>query len=82
MRVKRDICDHKAYGAVRVTVDHSLPFGGAIITVPDDGDTSVLGLDWVREVLDHHVEKDCVQGAVLGQPLHIAAVALLIDLFE
>ncbi len=82
MRVERYIGDHQADGPVRVAIEHCLALGSIVVTVPDDVDTPFLGLERVRQVFNHHIEEYGVQGAVLGEPLHVAGVALVIDVLE
>src|SRR5438309_3822453 len=82
LRVHNDLRDHVADGAVLVHRHHRLPDGRLEVPLPDDRDAGLLGLERIRQVADHHVQDDAMEGRLLRQLLHRPLLAVPVDVLE
>src|SRR5438132_4606375 len=82
LRVDDDLRDHVADWTVLVDGHHRLPDGRLEVPLPDDRDAHLLGLERIRQVADHHVQDDAVEGRLLRELLHRPLLAVLVDVLE
>src|SRR5438309_2850396 len=82
LRVHDDLRDHVPNGAVLVHLHHRLPDGRAEVPLPDDRDAHLLRLERIRQVADHHVQDDAMEGRLLRELLHRPLLAVLVDVLE
>src|SRR5256886_59272 len=82
LRVHDDLRDHVPNGAVLIDLHHRLPDGRAEVSLPDDGDADLLRLERIRQVADHHVQDDAMEGRLLRQLFHRPFLAVLVDVLE
>ncbi len=80
--VHDDLRDHVADGTVLVHGHHRLPDGRLEIPLPDDRDAGLLCLERIRQVADHHVQDDPMEGRLLRQLLHRPFLAVLVHVLE
>src|SRR5438067_2455015 len=76
------IFDHVADRAVLVDGHHRLPDGRLEVPLPDDRDAHLLRLEGIRQVADHHVQDDAMEGRLLRQLLHRPLLAVLVHVLE
>src|SRR5438093_6130255 len=82
LRVDDDLRHHEPDRTVLVDGHHGLPDGRLEVPFPDHRDPGLLGLERVRQVADHHIQHDVVEGRLLRQLLHRAFLAVLVDVLE
>ena len=82
MRVHDDLGDHQGGRSVGVAGEHGLADLALLVPLPDDGDTDLLRLQGVGDVLDDHVQQDLVHRALLGQGLLVVVVAEVVDVLH
>ena len=82
LRVHEDLRHHEPDGAVLVHLRHRLPDGALRVPLPDHGDPDRLGLEGVREMLDHHLKDNLVEGRLLRELLHCPLLAVPVDVLE
>src|SRR5438552_9429397 len=80
--VDDDLRHHEPDRAVLGDGHHRLPDGRLQVPFPDHRDPGLLGLERVRQVADHHIQHDVVEGRLLRQLLHRAFLAVLVDVLE
>ncbi len=82
MRVDGYVGDHEGNCALGVAVLHRLVELAALVAVPYDRHTLLLGLEGAWEEADDHVVNCKVERALLGEGLHVSDLAVVVDLAE